>query len=257
MIQVAILGTRIMGVTLEEAFGLLDELVSSSRKDYVCFCEAHLSVQGMTSRAVREALDKAAYVFPDGVSMTLGARMCGTRLPARLTGPGTMLAYMQHGVGLGYRHFLCGGGEGVAEKLKTSLEEKIPGINIVGTFVPPFRGMLDKEFSDLQEKIHAVKPDIMWVALGAPKQELWMSKNTAALDVPLMLGVGAAFDFHAGVRKWAPAWIRAVGLEWLYRMLTGGRRVFIRNLRFETSFVYYLLKDWVARLINNVTAIHR
>jgi len=252
MIQVEVLGTSITGVTLEEAVNLLDKCVVAKADSYVCFCEAHLNVQGLIDPFARNALDHAAYVFPDGVSMTLGARIGGKSLPARLSGPDIMLAYMQHGVSSGRRHYLLGGGEGVAEQVKRRLEDEVTGISIVGTFTPPFREMTEEEMGSLKQQMNELNVNVLWVALGAPKQELWMHNNAAFLEVPLMLGVGAAFDFHAGVRKRAPSWIRAIGFEWLYRMFTGGRRVFFRNLRFESAFVYYILKDWVMRQFGKI-----
>lgn len=252
MVEVNVLATNITGVSQREVLELLDGLIVSNSCSYVCFCEAHLNLQGMRDPIVRAALDGAAFVFPDGVSMTLGAMFSGEQLPERLTGPMTMLGFMKHGVEKEYRHFLFGGGDGVASQLKTKLEENVPGINIVGCLTPPFREMTDDEILDLRSTLKELKADVVWVALGAPKQELWMAKYVDYLDIPLMLGVGAAFDFHSGNRKWAPAWIRGMGLEWLYRMFTGGRRVFVRNLKFESSFVYYIAKDWAVRQVRKL-----
>jgi len=226
----------------------LDAMAATGGFHYVCFCEAHLCVRAAREPEVANALERASLVLPDGVSMVLGARLAGLRLPRRLTGPAVLLEYCRHGVALGKRHFFYGGAEGVADTLATRLKTMIPSLQVAGTFSPPFREMTAQEEALVKRTIEASRSDVLWVGLGAPKQELWMAAHVGRLRVPLMMGVGAAFDFHSGLRKWAPAWVRKAGMEWLYRMLTGGRRVFVRNARYDAMMLWMLVGQAWRRL---------
>ncbi|MBW2167297.1 MAG: WecB/TagA/CpsF family glycosyltransferase, partial [Deltaproteobacteria bacterium] len=155
------------------------------------------------------------------------------------------------GVSKGRKHFFYGGDNGVPERLSQSLKEKIPGLNVVGTFSPPFRSLTDVEVNNVKRMIEESGAEVLWVGLGAPKQEQWMAEHLGKIRVPLMLGVGAAFDFHSGNRKWAPLWIRKIGMEWIYRMVTGGKRVFLRNIKSDTLIIWILLKEVISRRLFN------
>ena len=241
--RIRIGGVFVDALSLQDALHLLDRMAEQPNTDYVSFCEAHLCVQATRNLEIRGLLEKASLVLADGVAMTAGARLIGERFPARLPGPMIMLEYCRFGLQQGRRHFFYGGAEGVAERLAQELRKKIPGIQIVGTYTPPFRSLTDEEEADIKERIEESGADVLWIGLGAPKQEMWMAEHKDRIKVPLMLGVGAAFDFHSGARRWAPAWVRRMGLEWLYRMLTGGKRVFVRNLRYESAFTGLILKQ--------------
>jgi len=128
-----------------------------------------------------------------------------------------------------YRHFFYGGGPGIAEVLADSLKQRY-GIVVAGTYCPPFRPLTDKELNDVRSRIEATVPDILWVGLSTPKQEKWMNQNRAQLSVPVMLGVGAAFDFNCGKSRQAPRWMRENGLEWLFRLTTEPKRLWRRYL---------------------------
>jgi N-acetylglucosaminyldiphosphoundecaprenol N-acetyl-beta-D-mannosaminyltransferase len=181
--------------------------------------------------AVARVLQQADAVFADGIAPAMLAALRGAPLPGRVSGPSFLPAAMAHGVSLGWRHFLYGGASGVADRLAERLREQHPGLNICGTCSPPFRPSTDQEERALEQTIRATRPDVLWVALGSPGQELWVGRHAARLPVPVMLPVGAAFDFHSGARPWAPAWVRQLGLEWAFRMMTGGRRTLARNSR--------------------------
>jgi N-acetylglucosaminyldiphosphoundecaprenol N-acetyl-beta-D-mannosaminyltransferase len=232
--------------TPEELNDRLDALITSGRRHYVCFCEAHLCVRASLDPALNRAVRGASLVIPDGVAMTAGARLIGRRFPARLPGPSVMLQYLRHSVPSGKRHFFYGGSEGVAEQLADGMAWRFPGLQVAGTFSPPFRSLTPVEFDRVRHRIESAGTDVLWVGLGAPKQERWMARNIHRLNVPLMLGVGAAFDFHTGRQKWAPRWIRRAGLEWLYRAVTGGRRVLVRNVSYELKFTGLIFRQALA-----------
>jgi len=244
---VRICGVGIDPLTLDQALQRLTALAGSAGGHYVCFCESHLCYQATRQPAVRQVLEQASLVLADGVSMTVLSRLIGRRLPERLPGPTMMLQFCRHGVDKGLRHFFVGGAEGVADALARRLVDEIPRLQVAGTWSPPFRPMTPEEDEALQQRLREARVDVLWVGLGAPKQEFWMAQRVGRLDVPLMLGVGAAFDFHSGARRWAPRWVRRAGLEWLFRMFTGGRRVFFRNASFLPGFVWMAINQILAR----------
>jgi len=141
-----------------------------------------------------------------------------------------------------------GGAPGVAEKLVYNLAARFPGLNVVGAHSPPFRALNDAEEAEAKAMIEAARPHILWVGLGSPKQELWIAQHVGGIDVPVMLPVGAAFDFHAGTRPWAPAWMRRLGLEWIFRTVSGGPRTFRRNLGCVTVMAWALVRALLGRL---------
>jgi N-acetylglucosaminyldiphosphoundecaprenol N-acetyl-beta-D-mannosaminyltransferase len=237
-------------IDLDELLQKFSEIIEDRSNHYGCFCEAHLCVLATVERGISDILENASFVLPDGVAMTLGAKLLGKKLFKRLPGPYVMLKTCEFGVKHGWRHFLYGGAESIAEKLADKLSERFPGFKVAGTYCPPFRALTEQQDSKIVEMINKTNPDIIWVGLGAPKQEKWMAEHLGKLSAPLMLGVGAAFDFHSGNKKWAPVWVRKVGLEWLYRMFTGGKRVFIRNARYDSLMAYILFRQAIANGIN-------
>ncbi|MFL2832027.1 MAG: WecB/TagA/CpsF family glycosyltransferase [Coraliomargaritaceae bacterium] len=207
---------------------------------YACFCEAHLFVRAHREDAVLRALQDAHFVYPDGTSLALGARLIGARLEQRHPGPVVMLDLCENGQSVGLKHYFYGGREAIGGRLTTKLQTLFPEIQIVGHESPPFRELTAEEQADIIARIETSGADILWVGLGAPKQELWMQKHRGRIKVPLMMGVGAAFEYFSGDQKWAPAWMRQYGLEWLYRMTTGGPRLFKRYVKYVPTF---LLRD--------------
>ena len=130
----------------------------------------------------------------------------------------------------GYRHFFYGGAKGVADTLAERFTQDYPGLKVAGTYCPPFRLLSEQEDREIVDHINAAKPDIVWVGLGAPKQEKWMATYLGRIKATAMIGVGAAFDFHSGNVKWAPDWIRRIGMEWAYRLALEPKRMWRRNL---------------------------
>jgi N-acetylglucosaminyldiphosphoundecaprenol N-acetyl-beta-D-mannosaminyltransferase len=156
----------------------------------------------------------------------------------RVYGPDFMLEMCRMSPSRGYRHFLYGGNPGVAEKLKRRLESRVPGISIVGTFTPPFRELTSAEDREFIAMMAEVGPDVIWVGLSTPKQERFMAGMIDRLDTCLMVGVGAAFDIHAGLLPDAPMWMKSAGLQWLHRLLNEPRRLWRRYLRNNPEFLW-------------------
>ena len=178
-------------------------------------------------------IKNATFSLCDGIGVIIGGRFQGVEIE-RFNGPALMMEACEYGVEKKWRHFFCGGKEGVADLLAEKLSEKLPDLIVAGTYCPPFRELTSTEELNFIQQVNDSKADIVWVGLGLLKQEAWVEKYIEKLDVPWMSGVGAAFDFHAGTARWAPKWIRSIGFEWLYRLILEPR-MFKRNV---WSFVF-------------------
>jgi N-acetylglucosaminyldiphosphoundecaprenol N-acetyl-beta-D-mannosaminyltransferase len=187
---------------------------------------------------IREIHNRAFLVTPDGMPMTWMGRLQGFKEMSRVYGPDLMLDIMEISVANKLRHFFYGGANGVALELKSKLEKRFPGIEIVGTYEPPFRPLNSDEESSLKKIVAETKPDIFWVGLSTPKQEKFMAEFLPKLDATLMVGVGAAFDFHSGRIVQAPRWMQRSGLEWLFRLCVEPKRLWKRYFKNNPRFVF-------------------
>ena len=169
-------------------------------------------------------------------------RLSGHRVE-RVYGPDVMLALCKRGVPLGYRHFFYGGAEGVADELATRLKAMYPGLLVSGTRTPPFRPLTPSEEREVVEQINSSGADVVWVGLGAPKQDYWVARFRPMLEAPVLLAVGAAFDFHTGRVRQAPRWMQRVGLEWLFRLTQDPRRLWRRYVIGNPRFVFLVLRQ--------------
>jgi N-acetylglucosaminyldiphosphoundecaprenol N-acetyl-beta-D-mannosaminyltransferase len=163
----------------------------------------------------------------------------------RVYGPDLMLALCARSPNHGYRHFFYGASAGVVEALTARLCARYPGLEVVGTCSPPFRELTPAEDADIVQRIALTRPDIVWVGLSTPKQERWMSEHVGCWPGAVLIGVGAAFDFHAGTKRQAPRWMQRNGLEWLFRLLSEPRRLYRRYLTNIPLFAWYLVLDAV------------
>jgi N-acetylglucosaminyldiphosphoundecaprenol N-acetyl-beta-D-mannosaminyltransferase len=180
--------------------------------------------------ALQQATQGAALTLPDGVGIILAANLLGYSHQGRVTGPLLMLRLCDWGRAERLRHFFYGGAVGVAEALAWRLTRRYPGLDVAGTCRPPFRELTPSEDTEIVRRINATKPGVVWVGLGSPKQEKWMARHVGQIDAAALIGVGAAFDFHSGRVRWAPAWMRRMGIEWAYRLLLEPRRMWRRNV---------------------------
>jgi N-acetylglucosaminyldiphosphoundecaprenol N-acetyl-beta-D-mannosaminyltransferase len=186
----------------------------------------------------REILNRAMMNIPDGTPMSWVGRLQGFEDMDRVFGPDFMLAMCQLSLARGFRHFLYGGQPGIAEKLKYSLENKFPGLQVVGTYTPPFRDLNAEEEDFLLTHVRDARPHILWVGLSTPKQERFMAEFVDRLQVPLLVGVGAAFDYHTGLIRDCSAWVKHAGLQWLHRLAQDPRRLWRRYLWNNPAFVW-------------------
>ncbi len=235
--RVNILGVGISAITMTQGLDKIEEWTALRQCHYVCITGVHGVMESQRDGILRQIHNTAGLVTPDGMPLVWLSRFKGFRHVQRVYGPDLMLAFCERSAAKGYRHYLYGGAEGVTEQLAVSLQRRFPGLQIVGTYSPPFRPLSKEEDDQVVHRINAANPDIVWVGLSTPKQELWMASHVGRLTAPVLIGVGAAFDFHAGRKKQAPRWMQKNGLEWLFRLVTEPRRLWKRYLVNNPLFV--------------------
>ncbi len=224
-----VVGVRVDAVQLPEAVARIKQWIDNRENGkYVAVTGMHGVAESRQDARFREILNQAALVVPDGMPLVWLGRWHGHSLRRRVTGSELMLAFCRE-TGPGPRHFFYGGGPDVAQDLARQLHEQFD-ITVAGTYTPPFRPLTEAEELDLATQVQAAAPDVLWVGLSTPKQERWMYDHRLKLNVPVILGVGAAFDMNSGRLKRAPAWMRESGLEWFYRLLSEPRRLWRRYL---------------------------
>lgn len=222
---------------------MLDGMVADGGNHFVCFLEGNLLSRFGRDDRVVPVLQAADAVLADGIAVTAIARLRGLRHPRRAPGPSFILAACEYGLTRGWRHFFYGGQDGVADQLAEEFRQRFRGIRIVGTYAPPFRPLTSHEEADVKARIEESGADLLWVGIGGPKQEFWMADHVGKIEVPVMLGVGAAFDFHSGNRPWAPPLLRRLGVEWIWRTVTGGPKTFSRNIRCVSTVLWLLTRE--------------
>ena len=235
--RVNVLGVGISVINLQTALAAIADAVRARRKGYICVTGVHGVMEAQADAAFRRILNQAFLCTPDGMPMVWMGRLRGNREMRRVYGPDLMLEVCAWSETSGCRHFFYGGGEGVAEQLRDQLVKRFPKLPVAGCYTPPFRPLNADEMKQLQETIRASRPDILWVGLSTPKQEKFMAEFLPQLDVTLMVGVGAAFDFHSGRVKQAPRWMQRTGLEWFFRLCQEPRRLASRYFRNNPRFV--------------------
>ena len=235
--RVNVLGVGISVLNLRSALEAIAVAVRQKRKGYICVTGVHGVMEAQDDPAFKRILNQAFLCTPDGMPMVWAGKLNGHREMSRVYGPDLLLDVCAWSETSGAKHFFYGGADGVADLLAQKLKEKFPKLSVAGTFTPPFRPLNAMEIKNLQEKISAARPDIFWVGLSTPKQEKFMAEFLPQLEVTLMVGVGAAFDFHSGRTKQAPRWMRRSGLEWFFRLCSEPRRLGGRYLRNNPLFV--------------------
>lgn len=235
-----ILGVNINVTNMQDTINIITENLENIKGDYICVSNVHTTVMSYENKRYRDIQNGGFMALPDGKPLSLVSRKRGFKEAERVTGPDLMEEIFKISKEKGYRHYFYGSTKETLDSLKENLNEKYPNIKIVGMYSPPFRKLTDNENKDIINSINKLNPDFIWVGLGAPKQEIWMSENKYKLS-GLMVGVGAGFDFHAGNISRAPKWMQNMSLEWLYRLMQNPTRLFKRytstNFKFISNIV--------------------
>jgi N-acetylglucosaminyldiphosphoundecaprenol N-acetyl-beta-D-mannosaminyltransferase len=233
-----VLGIGVSAINMAEALQRSERLLRERGKGYVCLTGVHGIMEAQRDDALRAILNRSFLCAPDGMPTVWVGRLQGHRNMCRVYGPDYMLEMCRMTARAGVRHFLYGGKAGVALQLKQHLELMVPAIDIVGTYTPPFRPLTPPEEAEMLAAVNQARPDIVWIGLSTPKQERFMAQYADRLDASLMVGVGAAFDIHAGLLIDAPCWVKRCGLQWLDRLIKEPRRLWRRYLRNNPRFLW-------------------
>jgi len=232
-----VLGVNICAINMDDALATIEEWIAEGTPNYVCIRDVHGVIKSQSDERLMEIHNRAGLVTPDGMPIVWMCRALGHGRTSRVYGPDLMQALSALSARRGYRQFYYGGNDGVAELLKATLEQRYPGLEVAGTHTPPFRPLTPEEDAAVVDKINAAKPDIVWVGLSSPKQEFWMADHVGRIDAPVMIGIGAAFDFLSGQKPQAPRIVQRSGLEWLYRLATEPRRLWRRYFHIVPAFI--------------------
>ena len=227
-----ILGVGISAINMAMALHAIEGWIVRREPHYICVTGVHGVMESQQDAELLHIHNTAGLVTPDGMPLVWLSRLMGFRDVEQVCGSDLMLAVCDRSVTVtrGYRHFFYGGAPGVAEKLVARLLSRFPGLQVVGIDSPPFRPLTPSEDQAAVERMNAAQPDVVWVGLSTPKQERWMAAHMGQLNASVLIGAGAAFDFHAGLKRRAPRWMQRTGLEWLFRLMLEPRRLWRRYL---------------------------
>jgi N-acetylglucosaminyldiphosphoundecaprenol N-acetyl-beta-D-mannosaminyltransferase len=240
-----LLGTEVAVVDYASALDRIDELISARERGFVCAVSAHGLVTAADDPELAIALSSADMCVPDGMPLVWALRSLGESIDDRVYGPTLMERCCERLARRGGRVWLCGGhDEEALAALRAELVRRFPGLVVAGGWVPPFRLLEETELEELAARIDADRPDVVWVGISTPRQEKLMARLRPRLYAPVMVGVGAAFDFIAGRKPQAPQWMQQRGLEWLYRTAREPRRLGRRYARVNPRFATRFARQW-------------
>ena len=243
MDYINILGVRISVVNLNKACLFIEECIKQRKKTYICVAPVATIVDCWQDKEYLKIVNEAGMTTPDGIPIVWLGKLRGEKNIERTYGPDLMHALCDLSQQRGYRHYFLGGAPEKNGLLVEKLKARFPKLEIAGSYAPPVRSIGEIEEDSVLDQINEANPDILWVGLGSPKQDYWMYNHRGRLDVPIMIGVGAAFDFIAGTKRQAPVWMRKAGLEWFFRLCCEPRRLWRRYLIGNSRFIWYLFQD--------------
>jgi N-acetylglucosaminyldiphosphoundecaprenol N-acetyl-beta-D-mannosaminyltransferase len=233
-----VLGIPLALVDYESTLDWIDEMADADGRGYICVANVHTVMEAQDDPVLRAAVLESDMTVPDGQPLVWAMNKLGHHLDGRVYGPTLMWKWCERAARTGRRAYLYGGkNQGALIQLAQNLRRDHPGLRIVGGYAPPFRPLDDEEQDAIAREINASGADVVWVGIGVPKQEKWMAEMRDRLTPPVLVGVGAAFDFHAGLQPQAPQVVQELGLEWAYRLGHEPRRLWKRYARYNPRFV--------------------
>jgi len=238
MRSIDVLGIRVDDVTIDEALDFVASSIAARAPCQIATVNPEFVMAAQSDAVFRDVLGQTALNLPDGVGVVWAARRLGHPLRARVAGVDVVERVAQRAGREGWRIYLLGAGEGVAQKVAEAWRSRYPGIDVVGIYAGSPRR--DEE-DQIVERVRAARPDVLFVAYGAPAQDIWIARNRERLNVPVAMGVGGAFDFIAGVTRRAPRWMQRSGLEWLHRLIRQPWRW--RRMRALPRFAWQILRQ--------------
>jgi N-acetylglucosaminyldiphosphoundecaprenol N-acetyl-beta-D-mannosaminyltransferase len=243
-----VLGVEVDAVQIPHVIHQMEEWMHArDGSHFIALTSVDTIMQAWHQDSFRQILNAADLTVPDGMPLVWLGRMMGYEMKRRVYGPDLLLDFCRATQAKGYGHFFYGGASGVPERLADALLRRCPHLRVTGTYSPPFRRLTQEEDMQAVEMINQAAPDVLWVGLGCPKQERWMFEHRHLLNVPVTVGVGAAFDFYTGRVAQAPCWMREHGLEWFFRLTQEPRRLWRRYLIQNPQFIFQVCLE-LARL---------
>ena len=240
--RIDVLGVVVSAIDMGQAVHEIRRWIEEREQHYVCVTGVHGVMESQRDPELRRIHNQSGLTTPDGMPMVWAGHWAGAGHMRRVYGPDLMLALCELAAERGWSSYFYGGAEGVPQLLAERLTSRFPGLTVAGCMSPPFRSLSPEEDAAAIRRINDTRPDIIWVGLSTPKQEQWMAEHIGRVQAPVLVGVGAAFDIHAGRLRQAPPYLQRAGLEWLYRMLREPRRLWHRYARNNPRFVVAILR---------------
>ena len=246
--RTSIVGVQVNATNMDVTLASLNTWVNGTDHHYICVAPAHSIMECVSNPLLLKVFNEADMVTPDGMAVVWLLQLKGHESVRRVYGPDLLLTACGYGLSRGWRHYFYGGAPGVAQKLAEKLQERFAGLQIAGTCSPPFGIPSREEESILLDPVNSSGADIVWVGMSSPKQETWMHAHVGQVKAPVMIGVGAAFDFLSGRKRQAPLWIQENGLEWLFRLVHEPKRMWPRYRQYP-RFVWLALRQHFAEIV--------
>jgi N-acetylglucosaminyldiphosphoundecaprenol N-acetyl-beta-D-mannosaminyltransferase len=242
-----ILGVRVNALNLPLTLKQIQTWIIDCEQNYVCVTPAHSIMEVHENKDLLPIFNQSGLTTPDGMAIVWILKLKGFKEVKRVYGPDLLLAACEFGIEKGWKHFFYGGAPGVVEDLVKELSLRFPGLIVSGMITPPFRPLTVEEDKEISKQIN--QSDIVWVGISTPKQEMWMNAHVGKISPPVLIGIGAAFDFVAGRKQQAPRWIQHSGFEWLYRLTTEPKRLWPRYSKYP-KFVTLVIRELLSKQVN-------
>ncbi|MEW5895574.1 MAG: WecB/TagA/CpsF family glycosyltransferase [Candidatus Omnitrophota bacterium] len=247
--RVRVLDILVDVIDMDIAIDRVESWIRQRKKSYICVVPVSTIVEAVDDKDYRRIINNADMVTPDGMPIVWSGRFKGHSKIKRVCGPDFMKKICKDPCLAHWKHFFLGTTPATLKRLERKLRQWNPDIQVCGSYAPPVDEKARAEDESIIAQINGVQPDILWVGMGAPKQDYWMKLNRERLDVPVMIGVGAAFDFLAGVKPRAPEWMQRIGMEWFFRLCCEPRRLWRRYVIGNARFCFEMFKE-IFRLRN-------
>ncbi|GAB3927580.1 WecB/TagA/CpsF family glycosyltransferase [Kribbella albertanoniae] len=228
--RVDVLGIQVSVTNLDHTVATFERWIDNGERQLVCVTDMNALLHARADERLTEVYNSAGLVVPDGMPLVWAGKKAGFEQMGRVAGPDLLERVMAEAAERGWTQYFYGGAEGVADELRMRFQDQHPALKVQGVECPPYRALTEAEDAETVDRMNAARPDIIWVGLGAPKQERWMAEHRERLNAAILIGVGAAFDFHTGRLDRAPLWMQRAGLEWSYRLYKEPRRLWKRYL---------------------------
>lgn len=235
-----ILGVNIIVSDMEKILKHFIDKIAELKGKYICVSNVHTTVMSYEDEEYCNIQNSSYMALPDGRPLSIISKSRGYKEAKRIDGPELMIRTLELSERYGFTHYFYGSTEDTLNELMKNIKNKYPKTKIVGYYSPPFREITEVEDNEIVKEINSLSPDFVWVGLGAPKQEVWMYNHQNRVKA-LMIGVGAAFDYHAGKIKRAPKWVQYISMEWFYRLVQDPKRLWKRYFKTNFKFMYYII----------------